>query len=400
MKEDVRNKWFPPRISTNGLSIRDMVGYAGFTRLPAAGFQQPLTGTMRTAMTKHVRARRIWEVVPGVFRILVPLPIPDVRSMNAYVIVGEERNLVIDPGMAHPAGCEVMEKAIIDLGLDLNRTDFFATHHHLDHFGSVSRFLRASSRLYISRPEADFIRRIASGEVENEMGTFLEMLGFPEKDPSFFVAQFYEDGYKPRHPWPFDYIVDGDVMEQGGRRFECLVTSGHTIGHTCLYEASQGLLISGDQITAGIQFLLDRQNPLEDHLQSLTRLREMDVTLVLPGHGSPYREHRERIDILQAHHEGRADAACAALGKMGKDAYEVTVALDGRLPDRPLLATLPLVMRFIHTRHTYAYLQYLTLQGRARKEERRGRILFYPRDDDGRLPGSEPGLEQGGSQLT
>jgi glyoxylase-like metal-dependent hydrolase (beta-lactamase superfamily II) len=65
------------------------------------------------------------------------------------------------------------------------------------------------------------------------------------------------------------------------------------------------VLISGDQITAGVQFLLDRANPLADHFQSLTRLRGMDVKLVLPGHGSPFVDHRKRIDHLRAHFHDR-----------------------------------------------------------------------------------------------
>ena len=191
------------------------------------------------------------------------------------------------------------------------------------------------------------------------------------------VSQFYSDEYRQGRPWPFRYVADGDVIVRGNYHFTCLITPGHTIGHGCLYEPDRGVLISGDQITAGIQFLIDRPNPLADHLQSLARLREMDVKLALPGHGSPFRDHRKRIDQLLAHHQGRSEAAYGALGKNGRDAYEVTLALDGLLPDRDPLDRLPLIRKFIHTRHTFAYLQHLAAQGRARKEHRHGRILFF-----------------------
>jgi len=330
---------------------------------------------MRDYMSDQIE--RISEVVPGIFRIIVQIPIPEVGSMNSYVIVRGDRNLMVDPGMAHPECYEQLEKSIEDLGLDLGRTDFFITHHHLDHFSSVSRFLRDTSRIYISRPEAEFIDRVASGEVESETGVFLEMLGFPEKNPMNVVSQFYSDEYRKQSHWPFHCVADGDVIMQGSYGFSCMITSGHTIGHSCLYETSRSVLISGDQITAGIQFLLDRANPLADHLQSLARLREMDVKLVLPGHGSPFRDHRKRIDQLLAHHQGRSEAVYGALGKNGKDAYEVTLALDGQLPDRDSLDNVPLIRKFIHTRHTFAYLQHLVAQGKARKERRHGRILFF-----------------------
>ena len=324
------------------------------------------------------RVEWIREVAPGIFRIVVPLPIPEVGSMNSYVIVDKDRNLLVDPGMAHPSCYEIMGKAIESLGLDLGCTDSFITHHHLDHFSAVSRFLSETSHIYISKPEAEFIERIASGEVESEMAVFLEMLGFPEKNPMNVVSQFFGNEYRQQRRWPFRFVADGDVLARGGRCFTCLVTTGHSIGHSCLYDSNHSILISGDQITAGVQFLLDRADPLADHFQSLARLRAMHVTLALPGHGSPFGDHRNRIDRLRAHHQGRLEAVCGALGEDGRDAYEMTRALDGLLPDREPLDMLPLIRRFIHTRHTFACLQRLAAQGKARREHRQGRILFFP----------------------
>jgi glyoxylase-like metal-dependent hydrolase (beta-lactamase superfamily II) len=334
-----------------------------------------LFSKMRDPMSDQVE--RISEVVPGIFRIIAQIPIPEVGSMNSYMIVDGDRNLMVDPGMAHPTCFEQMEKAIKDLGSDLGRTDFFITHHHLDHFGAVSRFLRGNSNIYISKPEAEFIERVASGEVQAETAGFLEVLGFPEKNPLGVVSQFYSDEYRQGRHWPFRYVADGDVIMRGNYHFTCLVAPGHTIGHSCLYEPGRCVLISGDQITAGIQFLLDRADPLAEHLQNLARLRAMDVKLALPGHGFPIRDHRKRIDQLLAHHQGRLEAAYGALGKNGRDAYEVTLALDGLLPDRDPFDSLPFIRKFIHTRHTFAYLQHLAAQGRVRKQHRNGRILFF-----------------------
>jgi glyoxylase-like metal-dependent hydrolase (beta-lactamase superfamily II) len=323
------------------------------------------------------RAETISEVLPGIFRIVVQLPIPEVGSVNAYIIDDGTRPLMVDPGMAHPTCYEIMERAIEDLGLNLERTDFFITHHHLDHFSSVPRFLNWTSRIYISKPEAEFIGRIASGEVEEETAVFLERMGFPEKKPMNVVSQFFSDAYSQRRPWPFHYVADGDVIEKGGHHFTCLVSPGHSMAHSCLYESGRGALIAGDQITAGIQFLLDRNDPLADHFRSLMRLREMNVKLALPGHGSPFKNHRERIDSLLAHHQVRLEAVYNALGKRGKDAYEITLALDGLLPDWDSFDMLPPHRKFIYTRHTFAYLQHLAARERINRENRHGRILFF-----------------------
>jgi len=105
--------------------------------------------------------------------------------------------------------------------------------------------------------------------------------------------------------------------------------------------------------------------------------REIDVKLLLPGHGSLFSEHRKRIDNLRTHHRRRSDATYAALGEDGENAYEAPLALDGLFSDRDSLDTSPPIRRFIHTRHTFAQLQHLTAQGRARKEHHHGRILFF-----------------------
>jgi glyoxylase-like metal-dependent hydrolase (beta-lactamase superfamily II) len=322
------------------------------------------------------QAQRISEVAPGFFRIVVPLPIPEIETMNSYVIVDGDRNLIVDPGMAYPSSCETMEKSIEDLGLDLGRTDFFITHHHLDHFSSVSRFLSGTSHIFISKPEAEFIGRIASGEVKADMAAFSEMLGFPEKDLINVISQFYRSEYR-QGSWPFQYVADGEAIVRGRYRFTCLINPGHSIAHSCLYEPNCNILIAGDQITAGVQFLLDRANPLADHFHILARLWELDVKLTLPGHGSPFGNHRRRIDLLRAHFRGRLEAACAALGEDGKDAYEVTRTLDGLLVEGESLDSISPVMRFIRTRHSFACLQHLIAEGLARKEHHKNRILFF-----------------------
>ena len=85
-----------------------------------------------------------------------------------------------------------------------------------------------------------------------------------------------------------------------------------------------------------------------------------------------------RFDQLLAHHQERLEATRGALLENGADAYAVTLALDGLLPERDPFDGLPLIRKFIHTRHTFAYLQYLAAQGRVRKECFNGRFLFFP----------------------
>ena len=69
----------------------------------------------------------IEELASNIFRIVVPLPVPVISSMNAYVITDPARHLIVDPGMAHTLCFDAMQMAVKELGLDLGRTDFFMT---------------------------------------------------------------------------------------------------------------------------------------------------------------------------------------------------------------------------------------------------------------------------------
>lgn len=75
----------------------------------------------------------IEEVLPNIYRIEVPLPRNPLKSVNSYLLVSPERNLVIDTAFNQPECLEVLKQAYDELKLDLDRTDFFATHLHGDY---------------------------------------------------------------------------------------------------------------------------------------------------------------------------------------------------------------------------------------------------------------------------
>jgi glyoxylase-like metal-dependent hydrolase (beta-lactamase superfamily II) len=47
-------------------------------------------------------------------------------------------------------------------------------------------------------------------------------------------------------------LEDGDAVSVGDYQFRCVETPGHTMGHICLYEPTQKLLVAGDHILIDI----------------------------------------------------------------------------------------------------------------------------------------------------
>jgi len=77
------------------------------------------------------------EILPRLHRVVIPLADNPLREINSYVLTSNVRNLIIDTGMNRPECREVLESGLDEIGVDLERTDFIATHLHADHAGLV-----------------------------------------------------------------------------------------------------------------------------------------------------------------------------------------------------------------------------------------------------------------------
>jgi glyoxylase-like metal-dependent hydrolase (beta-lactamase superfamily II) len=305
---------------------------------------------------------RIEEVALNLYRIEVPLPLPVVDSVNSYVIRDSDRNMIIDPGMAHHLCYDAMIDCLDQLKIDLERTDIFLTHHHLDHFGLVPRLIADDSEIFIHQTEAVSIQNIASGQTLAGLAQLLELMGFPQKDPMKVVPEMFGSEYPNRDKLPFRFVVEGDKLERGGYCFKCVVAPGHSIAHTCLYDVDRKMLIAGDAISPVLQYISISENSLGNHLNSLERLLRMDIDTVLPGHGSLFRDHRKKIASLKAHHAKKLNEVKLALEEGGGMAYQITEMIWNSTKNNEPWGTLGLLKKFFLTRDYLAHLCYLELE--------------------------------------
>lgn len=264
------------------------------------------------------------EILPGLYRIKIPLPESPLKYLNSYVVKADDRNLIIDTGFNRKECLDAMNNGLKEINVDLADCDFFITHLHADHFGLISKLAAETSKIYFSRPDKEIIE---SWEGFEPMIEYAGKSGFPENE--LRTALHQHPGYKYGSDWTPDMSVleDGETITYGNYCFECVETPGHTLGHICLYEAGKKILIAGDHIlsdiTPNIQCWSDKENPLEKYLSSLDKVRKLDVGLVLPGHRRLFKEHRARIDELKQHHEKRAEEILVILKKGSGSAFEV-----------------------------------------------------------------------------
>jgi glyoxylase-like metal-dependent hydrolase (beta-lactamase superfamily II) len=269
-----------------------------------------------------------------------------------------------------------MREGLQELDVDPGATDFFITHLHADHFGLVSKLVSDTGKVFFNRPDSEIIEAWGGWEPMIRYGG---MNGFPEE--LLRAALNSHPGYRFHSDWvpELSILRDGDTIGVGDFSFRCIETPGHTRGHTCLYEPSARILIAGDHvledITPNIQCWSDSENPLQSYLESLDKVRELDVDLVLPGHRRLFTNLRERIDELKHHHERRAEEALSILKDGAQTAYAVASMMTWDI-ECDSWAAFPIAQKWFATGEAISHLRYLEEMNRIRREPFEDRISY------------------------
>jgi glyoxylase-like metal-dependent hydrolase (beta-lactamase superfamily II) len=317
------------------------------------------------------------EIAHDLFRIRVPLPDSPLKTLNSYVIRGEERNLIVDTGLNRKECLAAMEAGLAALGIDRGRTDIFITHLHADHFGLVPRLAGSGTTIYFNRPDAELIE---SFEGFDPMIDYAGRHGFPRAE--LRAALDNHPGYKHGARWvpALQLLGDNDEIQVGHALFRCILTPGHTRGHTCLYDGERRLLIAGDHllidITPNIQCWSDDDNPLAWYLESLDKVYDLPVDRVLPGHRRLFTDHRARIDELKRHHENRLEEVLDILtGNGAATAFEVAARMTWDIRcDR--WEDFPVAQRWFATGEAISHLRYLEETGDLLRSARKDTVIF------------------------
>ncbi|RLI73095.1 MBL fold metallo-hydrolase, partial [Archaeoglobales archaeon] len=155
----------------------------------------------------------------------------------------------------------------------------------------------------------------------------------------------------------------------------------HSPGHMCLYEAERKILFSGDHIlfdiTPNITWWPTLNNSLEEYLRNLEKIYELEVELTLPGHRNIWRNHKKRIEELREHHKKRLNETLEAVKKGAKTAWEVAPHISWDIKFKKW-EELPVTQKWFAVGETIAHLHHLEKEGLLKKEERDGKILFFP----------------------
>jgi glyoxylase-like metal-dependent hydrolase (beta-lactamase superfamily II) len=315
----------------------------------------------------EARLADLTEVVPGVHELRLPIPWEDTH-VNCFLLPDGERVDMIDCGMAAEESFALVRAAVRELagpGGHLGR--LVVTHIHPDHYGAAGELtLVDGAELYLHRLEVPMVhpRYLEVDQLVEEVGRYLEIHGVQDAEAEFLknASRGFRQWVKPAAPV---LQLDGsEVLELGTRRLRVEWTPGHSPGHVCLFDPESRVLIAGDTLlpTLSPNIGLHPQstpNPLDDYLAGLRRLVELRPSLVLPGHGRPFRAPAERVAALVEHHDRRKDQVVEAIGDGELNGWELAIAIWGR---RENLHDMRMALQ-----EGLAHLQSLSVEGRLEK---------------------------------
>ena len=129
---------------------------------------------------------------------------------------------------------------------------------------------------------------------------------------------------------------------------------GHSPTDTVFLDPERKILLAADHLLKHISSnpLITRPQDgsegrtqaLVTYLESLRKTQEMDVDLVLPGHGDPITDHRSLIDERFKLHRRRAEKIYGLIMERPRTAYELAQALWGNIAVTQAFLTLSEVL--------------------------------------------------------
>jgi len=322
----------------------------------------------------------IEEILPNLYRAEIPLPKSPLKWLNSYIVKGKDRFLIIDTGFNREECLSAMNTTLHKLGVDLNKTDFFITHLHVDHMGLVGTLASDNATVYFNEREAQLIYAQSAGD--NYWEKMLDLYianGFAAENARTAMERHPAHKYSSQRKIDFTVVNDGDMIDIGDFHFRCVATPGHSPGHTSLYEANKKILVAGDHIlfdiTPNITNWLEMEDSLGEYLASLEKVNALDVKLVLTGHRRLVHDLRGRVKELQDHHRARLNEVLVALGDGEKNILQIAPHINWDITAKTW-EEFPAQQKWFAFGETMAHVQHLEYKGRVRSKNHNGMIKY------------------------
>ena len=246
-------------------------------------------------------------------QIQLPTIFP-MQTVNSWLFRDPVPTL-IDCGEDTDAVWQAIEKGLLEAGLQITDLErIVITHAHVDHMGMAGRLAtEASAEVWVS----DYVYDWAFNKdgMWKQRADLIHNLLLKHQTGSDAEQNFiqYMSGFtdKPLNIWsqiPKERIRRfsiTDTLELGSHSWQPIYAPGHCINQTVFYQPESRQLLGADlllKVTATpviepeLGDASKRSKGLQQILESYRMIKEMDISVVLPGHYAPIHNPNELID--------------------------------------------------------------------------------------------------------
>jgi len=344
----------------------------------------------------------------------LPIPTPfAVGRVNCYLIEDDPLTLV-DAGPNSGTSLTVLEATLAEHGRRVEELErIVVTHQHIDHIGLVDIIAKRSGAEVCALDRlAPWLAGYKREMEENDRFSAEIMVrnGIPQDVVIALraVSASFRGWGAAAHVTRT--LHDGELLQFANRSWRALHRPGHSPSDTVFHDEGSGELFGGDHLIKHISSnpLISRPLPGEKgrgteggecdgdesrkgvggdpeegagdgpgpderpralmiYLDSLRATREMELSLVLAGHGEPIDDHRALIDERFKMHERRTEKLCRLIAESPRNAYELAQAMWGNVAVTQAYLTLSEVL---------GHVDLLLDEGRVAEREHDGVVCF------------------------
>jgi glyoxylase-like metal-dependent hydrolase (beta-lactamase superfamily II) len=234
-------------------------------------------------------------VLPGLFRLRLPLPWPGVPHCNAWAVRSGDGIVLFDTGMHQADSLAQLERALAMCNLGLQDVRLVVcTHAHSDHCGQAAIIVKQVGCELWMHPNHELMTRMVEDPVA-VLARRLEVArqsGVPEEPLRRYAAERGTPESGIAGPIEPDRdLVSGVTVATDLGEWVAYETPGHSPSHVCLFQPERRLLISGDHLLGRISLYFEfgySPNPVGEFLNSLDVVERLGARLCLAGHGRTF----------------------------------------------------------------------------------------------------------------
>ncbi len=277
------------------------------------------------------------KALPGIWRLRLALPWPGVPHGNAWAVAADGGIVLFDTGIGGKGRLRQLDIALAQVGFGLEDVRLLVcTHSHTDHYGLAAPIVEAAGCELWMHPAWEHVRILADDpaaaleqriEVARQSGVPMAAL------------ERYREARKDDDDNGIDAIVEPDrdllpgvEVETDLGAWQVHETPGHAPSHVVLHQPERKLMISGDHLLGRTVLFFDHghtPDPIGEFLGGLDEIEPLEVGLVLPGHGRPFRDPDVKIAESRRQVDGLIGKVRESLAEQEKTAFEIVADIVG-----------------------------------------------------------------------